>query len=326
MHGLSNTQRGLEMLTDPLLTVLMTVYNGGRYLRTAMDSILAQTYRDFRFLIVDDASNDQSRDIVRSYDDPRIELVALERNVGQTAALNIGLRRARSPWIARMDADDYAAPSRLQEQLSALERNPSLDCVGTFAWLFRDDPAVREGVIEKPLHDVVIKRQLWRAVPMIHGTLLVRRSALCDVGGYDERYRYSADLELYNRLLPRCRAANLPKHLIGLRRRPGQGSYARGTMEENIEIFSRILTTQCRTHGDRMTVRGSLAFTYCMRARLGQQEGKFEEMLSDWGRAFQWSPFTTVKQLAAPVIPSRIRFLIRQRLSGPDVPRSWWAG
>ena len=108
-------------MTAPAVTVLMTVHNGGPYLRTAIHSVLAQTYRDFRFLIVDDASSDDTRDIIRSYDDPRVELMVLPQNVGQTAALNLGLRHAASPWIARMDADDYAAPSRLEEQLGALK-------------------------------------------------------------------------------------------------------------------------------------------------------------------------------------------------------------
>ena len=99
------------------LTVLMTVYNGSPFLRTAIDSILNQTYADFCFLIVDDASTDDSREIVRSYKDPRIQLVCLEHNVGQTAALNIGLRQATTPWIARMDADDYSGPTRFEEQM-----------------------------------------------------------------------------------------------------------------------------------------------------------------------------------------------------------------
>lgn len=308
------------------LTVLMTVYNGGRYLRAAIESILQQTYPAFRFLIVDDASGDDSRQIVRSYEDPRIELVCLERNVGQTAALNLGWRRAASPWIARMDADDYAAPTRLEEQMRRLEHEPSLDCVGTFAWVFREDPRIVDGVIEKPLEDAAIKRELWRAVPMIHGSLILRRQALAAVDGYDERYRYSADLDLYHRFLPRCRAANVPQRLFGLRRRAGQGSYSRGTMEENLEIFSRILATQCRTRRERAAVSRSLAFTHCLRARLGRREGKWEEMLRDWAAAAQWSPFTAFKQLASPVIPSKVRFLLRRWISGPEMARSWEAG
>ena len=83
-------------MTVPPLTVLMTVHNGGLYLRAAIDSILAQTYRAFRLLIVDDASSDNTPDIIRSYDDPRIDCVALPRNVGQTAAPP---RRGSPGWM-----------------------------------------------------------------------------------------------------------------------------------------------------------------------------------------------------------------------------------
>src|SRR3989338_9985680 len=103
------------------LTILMAVHNGAPYLRVAMDSILRQTYCTFRFLIVDDASGDDPRQLIGSYADPRVELLALERNVGQTAALNTGLHSCTSPWIARMDADDYSAPTRLEDQMRALE-------------------------------------------------------------------------------------------------------------------------------------------------------------------------------------------------------------
>jgi glycosyltransferase involved in cell wall biosynthesis len=281
---------------DELVTVLMAVHNGAPYLRTAIESVLAQTCQAFRFLIVDDASTDDTRDIVRSYAEARIELLCLPRNVGQTAALNVGLRHAASPWIARMDADDYAAPERLAEQMRAVEADPTLDCVGTFAWVFRDDPRVVDGVIEKPLQDAAIKRQMLRAVPLIHGSLLMRRRAVLEVGGYDERYRYSADWDLYHRWLPRSRAVNLPKPLVGIRRHPQQDSYSRRAVDENLEIFSRLLTTPLGMRRDRAMVRDSLSYTYMMRARLWLGEGKLKEMLGDVGSAFRWSPMMTLKQ------------------------------
>ena len=179
---------------DCQLTVLMTVYNGSPYLRTAIESILQQTYRDFRFLIIDDGSTDDTRDIVWSYDDERIELLCLSRNLGQTAALNIGVRHISTPWIARMDADDYSAPTRLEEQMRVLEADHSLGCLGTFAWWFRDDPKTIGAIHTKPERHADIKRALLVGSPIIHGSIMVSRTALLDVGGYNERYRYSADL------------------------------------------------------------------------------------------------------------------------------------
>lgn len=280
-----------------MVTVLMAVRNGAPYLRTAVDSVLAQTFRAFRFLIIDDASTDETRDIVRAYADARIELLCLPRNVGQTAALNMGLRQAVSPWIARMDADDYAAPHRLAAQMQAVEADPSLDCVGTWAWLFRDDPRVVDGVIEKPLRDVAIKRQLCRAVPLIHGSLVMRRHTVLAVGGYDERYRYSADWDLYHRWLPRCRAINLPQRLLGIRRHPQQDSYSSKAVDENLEIFSRLLASPHRTRREMAMIHESLSYIYMMRAQCDLKERRVKDTLQDMTSAIRWSPTMAVKQL-----------------------------
>jgi hypothetical protein len=307
-------------MTIPAVTVLMTVHNGGAYLRTAIDSVLAQTYRAFRLLIVDDASRDDTRDIIRAYgarsislgapsraeprdDDARIECVMLERNVGQTAALNLGLRRATTPWIARMDADDYSAPERLEVQMALAAREGSLGCLGTFAWVFRQDPQTVDGVIEKPLDDAGIRRNFWRVIPLIHGSLILRRELVLSVGAYDERYRYSADWDLYHRLLARCRAANVPKRLLGIRRHPDQKSFLKASVDETIRIFSRVLAANGCARLERAALRASLSYTYMNRARCHRVEGRVGEMLRDVGSALRWSPATAGKQLLAPVVP-----------------------
>jgi glycosyltransferase involved in cell wall biosynthesis len=163
------------------LTVLMTVYNGSPYLRTAIDSILEQTYCDFQFLIVDDASTDDTREIIRSYEDSRIQLLCLEQNVGQTVALNIGLRQASTQWIARMDADDYSAPSRFEEQMRALDEDSSLACVGSFGWIFRDDPQAVERIVTTPTDSHDIKQASLAELALIHGCIIVSTTAKAQV-------------------------------------------------------------------------------------------------------------------------------------------------
>lgn len=241
------------------LTVLMTVHNGGPYLRTGIESILAQTFRDFHFLIVDDGSTDDSREIVRSYDDKRIELVCLGRNLGQTAALNIGLKRALTPWIARMDADDYSAPTRLEEQIRVLEADSSLSCVGTFGWEFREDPAVVEGVAPRPEQDADIKRALPYTCPIIHGSIVVSRKALLDVGAYNERYRYLADWEMYERFLASHRAANIPKPLLGIRLHSNQNSFTAEAMDEFIDLYWYRLSHGMLSREDQLILQAALA-------------------------------------------------------------------
>ena len=107
-------------------TVLMPVYNGEKYIREAMDSILNQTFNDFEFLIVNDGSTDSTKQLIESYPDPRIRLVNQE-NRGVAKSLNRGLRLAKGKYIARMDADDISLPDRLAKQIEVLESNPDVD-------------------------------------------------------------------------------------------------------------------------------------------------------------------------------------------------------
>lgn len=274
----------------PKLTVLMAVHNGSPYLRTAMDSILQQTYPDFCFLIVDDASTDNTREIVGAYQDERIQLVCLDQNVGQTAALSVGLRRATTPWIARMDADDYSAPTRLEEQMRALDADPSLKCVGTDAWTFRDDPQVVDNVITMPLNHADINRALLRGSPIIHGSLVVSRTALLDVGGYNDRYRVGADLDLYDRLLPRYISANIPKQLLGVRLHKNRSSHSKSACDDGIEICSRRLLTNNYSRQDAAVVRVTLCHALLVRARFFGARTKYLELCKDILRAIRVSP------------------------------------
>lgn len=296
-------------MTAPF-TVLMAVYNGAPYLRTAIDSMLQQTYQDFRFLIVDDGSTDDTRAIARSYDDRRIDLLCLDRNIGQTAALNIGLRHASTPWIARMDADDYSAPTRLGEQMLALEADESLSCVGTFCWTFSVDPKQVERMLVYPVRHEDIKHVLLRGAPMAHPSIVVKRSALLNVGGYNERYRISADLEMYDRLLARYRAANIPKPLLGLRQHENQISSSRTAVEEGIEIFSRRLSLNAYCPKDAAMVRAGLSASYLERVRHWIVERRYSELWKDIGKAFLLSPKTflwhCVRLPVVLLLPARV--------------------
>lgn len=298
------------------LTVLMTVYNGAPYLRTAMASILHQTYRDFCFLVVDDASTDDSREIVRSYDDERIDLLCLDRNVGQTASLNIGFRQASTPWVARMDQDDCSAPNRLEEQMRALNADRRLSCIGTFCWTFTVDPGRAEGLVAYPVAYEGLKRMLLKRSPMAHPSIVVSREALLTVGGYDERYRYSADLEMYDRLLARYCAANIPKALLGLRQHGNQGSSLRIAAEEGIEIFSRRLAVNNYSSTDAALVRAGLAALYFERARHWIAERNYSGLIKDSRKACLVSPKTFLWQcmrlIALLFIPARIQKAIRR--------------
>ena len=300
------------------LTVLMAVRNGEPFLQMAMDSILAQSYRAFRVLIVDDASTDLTRDIVRAYSDRRIELLCLERNVGQTAALNIGLRHASTPWIARMDADDFSAPNRLERQMQAVAEDRVVRCVGTGVWEFQDDP--REVVLTKtrPQEHAEIKRAALCGSGMIHGSIVVDRAALLDVGAFDERYRYASDREMFLRFLDRYRAMNLSAPLLGLRRHTNQDSFSLGAANEYIEIFERCLADARYTAEERAILRSSLAFSHLFRARCLRRQGAYGAWTKDVAQALRLSPRTWMRNalgtLSARMLPGRLRAPFRNQI------------
>lgn len=114
---------------EPLVTVLLPVYNGAKYLRPAIDSILEQTYKNIDFLIIDDGSIDESKQIVQSYTDPRIRFIINEANLGLTATFNKGIDLALGKYVVRMDADDISVADRIEKQVSYLETHPEVAMV-----------------------------------------------------------------------------------------------------------------------------------------------------------------------------------------------------
>jgi glycosyltransferase involved in cell wall biosynthesis len=277
------------------LTVLMAVRNGEPFLNLAIDSILRQSYSDFRFLIIDDASTDRTRELVRSYADKRIELICLEKNVGQTAALSLGVQHLSTPWFARMDADDYSAPTRLEEQMRLLADQPKVGCVGTFAWVFYKDPAVAESIISRPeTHDDIKRALLWDS-PIIHGSIIVDKQAFLRAGGYQDHYRYCADLDLYDRLVPICRTANIPKPLLGLRRHAGQGSQSPVAVEEGIDIYQRRLSSSRYSSEEVRALRSALSLWFVRRALIGISKRSPAFAITNLYRALRLSTGTVLR-------------------------------
>ena len=120
------------------ITVLMSVYNGERYLKEAIESILNQTYKDFEFVIYDDCSTDNTPEIIESYSDSRIVYRRNSVNQGLTRNLADGVSRSAADYIARMDADDIAYPERLERQLEWMEHHPEVTVLGSPVSFFKD--------------------------------------------------------------------------------------------------------------------------------------------------------------------------------------------
>ena len=160
-------------MTAPRVTVLMSVHNGGRWLRAAIESVLAQTWRDFEFLILDDASTDDGVAQIEAFHDPRMRLMRLRENIGLTRSLNVGLREARGGLIARHDADDLSAPERLAKQVEFMDAHPEVQVVGTQVRLIDAQDRSR-GVRDVPPDPVSIRWLSLLDNPIIHTAAMFR--------------------------------------------------------------------------------------------------------------------------------------------------------
>lgn len=200
----------------PQVSVIMSVFNGARYLREAVDSILGQTFADFEFIVIDDGSVDETAAILNSYSDPRIVRLANQVNIGLTKSLNRGLSVAQGKYVARQDADDWSSVDRLARQVAYLEKHPQIALVGTaYTEVYEDGSPSR--VVRMPAEHTEIRDKLFYENCFCHGSVMVRRSCLEEAGEYDERFDVAQDLELWLRLAEAYLLSNLPDPLYFLR-------------------------------------------------------------------------------------------------------------
>ncbi len=188
----------------PKISVILTVFNGGIYIQEAVASILNQTFKEFEFLIVDNASTDGTVAFLESLQDRRIRLIRLPENLGQTRALNRAVQEATGEWIARMDADDIALPERLAQQYAYLSTHPKAAVVGS--WVEEINAQGRQLKIMKyPTDPWTIRCHLLSDGNLTHRCLahpsvMFLRSVVLELGGYNEKVSYAQDYDLWTRI------------------------------------------------------------------------------------------------------------------------------
>lgn len=198
------------------VSVLMSVHNAMPYIQAAVNSILQQLEEDFEFLIYDDHSSDGSSEVLASIAHPRVRVYGGNR-LGLAGAMNYLLERSTGCLIARMDADDVAMPRRLHKQVLALESNSELAVVGSSAMQI-NELGVQVAKVIKPCSHAEIVRDLCCKTPLIHPSVMIRRSALIAVGGYDASLKRAQDKDLWLRFNERnFRFSNLSDCLIEYR-------------------------------------------------------------------------------------------------------------
>lgn len=202
----------------PAVSVLLPVYNGAEYIRTAVASILAQTFTDFELLVVDDGSTDGTREILGSFEDPRIRLLPNGENRGLPYSLNRGLSEARAPLVARMDSDDESLPHRLAVQVDYLADHPLVGACGSWVETFGHGAGDVWAYPEAPEE---VKAGLLFRPTLAHPSVMLRKSVLTAAGlNYDPDFLSSEDYDLWARAIEGVPLANVPQVLLRYRLPP----------------------------------------------------------------------------------------------------------
>ncbi len=220
---------------DPTVSVLMPVYNGGRYLRPAVASVLAQTFADFELLAMDDGSSDDSAAVLNGYAsaDPRVRVVS-RPNRGLVHTLNEGLALARGRYVARMDADDVCRPDRLAKQVAYLDAHPDCVLVGSRVLVTDPDGLPIRHMADERTHEAIDHAHLNRGWPVVHPAVTMRLDAVKRVGLYRDPYNTLEDTDLFLRLAEVGRLTNLPDVLLEYRQHFGSVTHTRAARQHEL--------------------------------------------------------------------------------------------
>ncbi len=294
----------MTLTTNPLISVVMPVYNALPFLDESINSILKQTLSDFEFVILDDASTDGSVELLREWSrrDRRIHLHESKQRLGLSGSSNAVVAKARAQIVARMDADDIAHPERLRSQWNIIEGDPDVAVIGTLCNGI--DASGRE----------VRPRDRWRLVrrsvyiPFPHGSAMFRREVFDQVGGYDEASASGEDQDLFLRMAARGRVLTLPDVLYSYRYHSSNVTLFNGT---------RAVGENHSQNGDALAAFYMLG---AMRLWAGDPPMLLEPMLEK--KSLKWN-LKTLMILASAIwghiSPSTLRVFLRSSIRARDL-------
>lgn len=216
-------------MADPLISVVMPVYNGLPFLEQSIESILNQTLTDFEFVILNDGSTDGSEQTLRMWEqrDSRIHVLNSSERLGLVKSSNLVVSRSRAQLVARMDADDICKPERLSRQWEVFRQNPDVVLAGTLC-----DGIDAAGHFVRPRDRSRILRRS-RIAPFPHGSVMFRRSAFDHIGGYRTEAQGFEDQDLFRRALAAGRVVTLPEVLYCYRYHASNATIASLPKAEN---------------------------------------------------------------------------------------------
>ena len=183
-------------MKSPLVSVVMSVFNGDKYLIDSINSILNQSYKEFEFIIINDGSTDGTSQILNEYakKDSRVSIIN-HMNMGLTKSLNIGVGLAKGELIARQDADDISLPIRLEKQVNHIMRDPHSDLIASWYYIINGEGDL---LLERKLPKTKIVKKLMKFENLIcHSSFIFRKDKFQELGGYDENRKYGQDKYLW---------------------------------------------------------------------------------------------------------------------------------
>jgi len=234
----------------PAISVLLSCYNGARWLDGAINSVLSQAFEDYEFIIVDDGSTDNSPEIIKRYaeQDARIVVIA-KSNTGLADSLNVGIQQACGEWIARLDADDICEPARLEKQLAKARSNPSLVFIGSGLLVIDENGTVLKIFRYPASHGLLVRNlRTARKFPP-HSSAFYRTDVVRSIGGYRTRIRRSEDWDLWLRLSEVGQLAAMDEPLVRIRKHSGQISHDESGRRQKIDSTVAIVSYLLRRYG-----------------------------------------------------------------------------
>jgi len=203
------------MKNKPLVSVIMPAYNSQKYIERAIESILCQTFKDFEFIIINDASNDRTLKIIKEYavKDKRIRVYNNEKNLQIAASLNIGIKLAKADLLARMDPDDISHKKRLEYQYNFMQKNKNVAIVGANI-IVLNDHGKKIAVREYPSKSSDLKKIMFKYSPFAHPVIMFRKKNILEFGGYDMKMVPCEDIDLWFKVGSKYDFATITKPLL----------------------------------------------------------------------------------------------------------------
>jgi glycosyltransferase involved in cell wall biosynthesis len=246
-----------KLKKSPMVSVLLSVYNSDRYVGSAIESILNQSFNDFDFIIVDDSSKDSSWNIIEFFakKDPRILAIKNIINIGGCRTLNRGLEFCTGKYIARLDNDDWSYPDRLKKQVDYMEAHPEVGILGGSIETINEFGNV-VGKRTYKLLDQEIRKGIFFYSPFAHPAVMIRKSILDEVGSYNAEFAPADDYELYFRIGKKSKFANLSDTLLRYRIIPNSMTFSFTKKMEQATIKVRNLYS--KDQGYEFTLKHSI--------------------------------------------------------------------